>query len=727
MKTKLFPLIMLATLLLLMLNNRVDSGINNSSKLLELAWNKFKGELYPAEQKLIKMTGFSKEAIYIDSNQVNKQIRADRIVWLCTDRQALEVITYRGIQIRNAYIDGNIDLRYAKIPFPVSFIDCNFPMEINLEYANVPALYLSGSSTNKLLADGLKVGHKVIMNNGFTSKGTVSLNGAKIGIDLDCGNAKFNDLNVAFIADGLWVGHKIIMNNNFESKGKVRFTGATIGVALDCSNGTFRDFIANGLKIERSIYMHNKSSISDGVKMQGMLVDKGTVSLVDATIGGILDCRGARFIAKRAKRSTRQSDPNGDAFIGTGLKIERTVHMEGATFEGRVKLISAEIGGILDCTEAEFNNPNGYALIATGISVEGTVNMEESTFKGEMIIDNAKIGGNFNCKNSYFINPNGIALNATGIKVEGDADMENFQVSGKVSLRGAKINRNFVWKGVTLGKNVEVDLRSAKIGALWDDPNSWSDPTDKNNPRLLLCGLIYDDLHEGAPTNAKDRIKWLLRQDPNRFMPQPYEQLATVLRNHGFYEDARKILISKTDDWLKSPQSKMPWYKRRGYRILKTTISYGYRPWRIHSWGIGIVVLGCFLYSIGNYFQFMKRTKKFPKGEAYPKFNPFIYSVDVFTPVINLCQAAYWVPDQCRRGDGKVTKGSLIEVVNKIDRIVFKGFLSKFFYKINDKVFKVYGDKVFGWFLCVYFWLQIISGWIIMTLFLTGLSGLIKI
>jgi len=585
-------------------------------------------------------------------------IRAERIVRLCTDRHALEVITYRGIQIRNAYIEGNIDLRYAKIPFPVSFIDCNFPMEINLEYANVPALYLSGSSTNKIIANGLKVDNSLFLNNGFISKGTVSLkgakiggnldcgnatfkgkvslNGAKIGGNLDCGNATFNDPNEAFIADGIWVGQKIILNNHFESKGEVRFYGATIGIALDCSNGTFRDFNANGLKIERSIYM------PDGINFNKTLVANGTVSLIDGTIGGILDCRGAKF---SAKRFTSPGDPNGDAFIGTGLKIERSVHMENASFKGEVRLTSAQIGG------------------------------------------------NLHCESSCFINPNGNAFNAKGIKIEGDADMKNLQVSGNVYLSGAVIKRSFIWTDIRLGRNVLVDLRSAKIGDLWDDEGSWSDPNDKNNPRLFLCGLTYDDLHEGAPTKAKQRIKWLHRQDPNRFMPQPYEQLATVLHNHGFYEEAKNILIDKNDDWLKSERSRLSWYKIFFHLFLRGTIGYGYRPWRPHWFGIPIVIIGYFLYLIGYILGIMKPTKRFsqegpqedPQGNNYPKFSPLIYSMDMFTPLIDLRQADYWLPK----------------------------------YSANY--------PKFSWFLHLYIWIQIITGWVFMTLLLTALSRIIKI
>ncbi len=62
-----------------------------------------------------------------------------------------------------------------------------------------------------------------------------------------------------------------------------------------------------------------------------------------------------------------------------------------------------------------------------------------------------------------------------------------------------------------------------------------------------------------------------------------------------------------------------------------------------------------------------------------------MYSVDVFTPVIDLRQANYWLPKY-------------------------------------DKEHWIFGGVLRG-----YLWFQIISGWIIVTLFLTGLSGLVKI
>lgn len=65
--------------------------------------------------------------------------------------------------------------------------------------------------------------------------------------------------------------------------------------------------------------------------------------------------------------------------------------------------------------------------------------------------------------------------------------------------------------------------------------------------RLVLDRFTYVGLAE--PFNARLRIDWLRRQSLadrySEFKPQPYEQLASVLRSMGHEEDARKIAIAR--------------------------------------------------------------------------------------------------------------------------------------------------------------------------------------
>ena len=65
----------------------------------------------------------------------------------------------------------------------------------------------------------------------------------------------------------------------------------------------------------------------------------------------------------------------------------------------------------------------------------------------------------------------------------------------------------------------------------------------------------------------------------------------------------------------------------------------------------------------------------------YPEFNSFVYSVDTFLPIVDLHQENYWLP----RGDGD-----------------------------------------WGWFFRLYLWLHIAVGWLLSTVAVFGLTGLIR-
>ena len=375
---------------------------------------------------------------------------------------ASEVITYKGITIKGAYISGELDLEYAKIPFPIRFIDCNFPTGINLKYGELLyKVHLRKPNCNGLTADGLEVGHSVFMNKAFKSEGQVILTGSKIDVDLNCEKGHFiNPYGIALSADGLKVEHSVFMNNEFESKGQVILTGSRIDGDLNCENGQFTNpndidpnkkiaLSADGLKVGHSVFMNNgfksegkvnlaASEIGIALKCgggkfnnpngtalnangimvkrsiytdRGVTMDKdfqaeGRVSLIDATIYGVLNCEGGTF-----------NNPNRTALIGNGLKIERSISMKRSSFRGEVNLVDATIGGNLNCEKGHFSNPNGIALDAKGLEVERCIEMKDSSFSGEVNLVDAKIGGDLNCQEVEFINPGGIALNAMGLEV----------------------------------------------------------------------------------------------------------------------------------------------------------------------------------------------------------------------------------------------------------------------------------------------------------------------
>lgn len=80
-----------------------------------------------------------------------------------------------------------------------------------------------------------------------------------------------------------------------------------------------------------------------------------------------------------------------------------------------------------------------------------------------------------------------------------------------------------------------------------------------------------------------------------------------------------------------------------------------------------------------------------PDYPSYPKFNPYIYSLDVFLPIIDLRLKSAWLPN--------ANQGNF-----------------------EDKIFHL---KSGAW-LRYYFWFQVISGWILTTLCVAGFTGLVR-
>jgi hypothetical protein len=132
-------------------------------------------------------------------------------------------------------------------------------------------------------ADGAKVAGNVLLSEGFASAGTLRLAGADVAGSLICGNAQLDGCHeggYALVADEIKVGGSMLLNQGFASSGAVRLPGANIARNLVCSGAqlTGQDdqgvaLRAGGIKVA-SIYLN------DGFTAAGI------VWLESATISG---------------------------------------------------------------------------------------------------------------------------------------------------------------------------------------------------------------------------------------------------------------------------------------------------------------------------------------------------------------------------------------------------------------------------------------------------------
>jgi hypothetical protein len=425
------------------------------------------------------------------------------------------------------------------------------------------------------------------------------------------------------------------------------------------------------LKVPGSVF------VRDGFKADG------EVRLMGATIGGSLDCLGAQF-----------SNSNGPALTADGVEIKGSAYLRnGFKAEGEVRLLGATIGGSLECVGAQFSDSSGNALSADGVEIKGGAFLRDG-FKaeGEVRLSGATIGGNLECDGAQFSNSNGRALTAEGVEIKGSAFLrDGFRGQGKVGLFGATIGSLQI-RNVPGPENIVLDLQSAKVGTFWDDEHSW--PHAGN---LFLDGFRYERLYAESPLDAKSRKEWLRLQPRDRFLPQPYEQLAAVLREMGHERDAKLVMIAKNRD-----RARFTRFPRQGwwwYNFFGRAIGYGYAPWRAFAMSLAMIVLGAFLFGAGFSHDLISPTKEsaYERNSRkltndYPAFTPLVYSLESFTPLLKLDQSANWTPN--------ANHGAQV---------------SLWYWRVTT-----------GGLLRCYLWFHIISGWVLTTLWVGAVTGLVK-
>jgi len=424
---------------------------------------------------------------------------------------------------------------------------------------------------------------------------------------------------------------------------------------------------------------------ADGMTVEGdVFLDEGfhatgAVRLLRARIQGVLGCRGARL-----------ENPNGDALSADRMTVEGDVFLdEGFYATGMVRLLGTHIRGNLECTGAQLENTDGNTLNAEGMTVEVGVFLRQGFHAtGEVRLRGSHINGQLKCTGARLENPNGNALSAEGMTVEGDVFFdEGFHATGEVRLRGAHIKGSLsCHNGLFENPNgVALNLEYARIRVLVDDEDSWP-----QRGQLRIDGLEYEGFAgDRTPMDARRRLEWLRRQLPD-FRPQPYDQLARVFRRMGRETEAVEVLIAKQEDLI--CYGKLSRWGKLTRRIFGVTIGYGYRSWLALLWGLIIVIIGYLFFELAYIFSLMvpsslaiptdsRHSAGWRLPPNYPRFQALAYSLDAFLPIVDLHQERFWLPD---------------------------------------------AGKPWGAALWYCLWFHILAGWVFSTLFVSGVTGLVK-
>jgi hypothetical protein len=407
----------------------------------------------------------------------------------------------------------------------------------------------------------------------------------------------------------------------------------------------------------------------------------GIVSLQEAAIGSLYAGDGHfQYVAEPGYYLTSYKSALNLLYA----RISGSVWLaNGFESNGGVAVSYAKIGGDFACDSGHFLNPGNFALDAPGADIGGAV-----------WLDSAESFQNTVAHGGYFIADGLVRFDAAHV---GSFFMVNqAKFNGKpgephgLHAPGLIVHGPLLWRDAVLENGAQLDLSGASVTSIVDQQSSWPAPGN-----LLIDGLTYSGFAtpdtRDAPGDADTRLRWIALQPT--YHPQPYRQLAKVLREAGDDSGAVKVLIAAGD----AQYGQHGFFGRMLGWLLKVTIGYGHRPFRTILWMAGVMLLGWLLVSTGARAGVMRATwpDSPPPSEAatYEKLHPMLYSLDVFLPFVNLHQEHYWWPDAERSGECSILGARF---------------------------------RISGAFLRYYLWAQVIAGWLLSAIFVAGVTGLMR-
>ena len=495
-----------------------------------------------------------------------RSIRAPLIRWLSTSNALAKIFAPAGIVVVGAKILGPLYLQSARIPFPLTLLNCIVSEPITLESAELTELNLDGTQTAGVFANSVRVHGGVFMRRHFVGTGPIHLTGAQIDGYLDLSD------------------HSEIRE--------------LVGFAMKIRGGVM---MTNGFHAAREVFLSS------------------------AEINGNLDFTGGEF------------HPGTDGAVDS-IPDKQT------------------------------------AIMADLVRVHGTVVVRQSVIQGYLRLLNATVDGDLFVACSRFLDTVEGGVHVSGLKAQ-----------------SAVIGRRLSWEAMNLSDNTEFDVTAARTGFLNDDVASWPQAG-----KLGLDGFTYGGFEfvkpdpiwgcqkppAGTPSGY-DRLEWLGKYEQVGFRPQPYEQLASVLRLHGDEVAARQVMIA-----MESAR-----YMHLGFLhhlwglVLWATIGYGYDTWRVLWFIAAFVALGTIIFNLAHRKEAIVPIDR-NKSQHTKPFNPFVYSLESFLPLVDLNQAKYWAPDPDR-------------------------YRQKF-------------GSAFAQYVRCYLWVHNVAGWFFTSMLVAGITGLAR-
>jgi len=378
-----------------------------------------------------------------------------------------------------------------------------------------------------------------------------------------------------------------------------------------------------------------------------------------------------------------------DCIFQNGIEANRATFNKFLTFEGSTLPYFSSSSSIFklgisfdNCVVTSENRP--------------AVDLNASQISQLLGFENVKIYSNYTSS----ARNQSTAVNLVGAKIDGQLNFTGASISSSrdwaLHLQEAEITKGLIFKEIEKMEG-GVNFTAAYTASLVDDAKSWS-----NASPLALDGFTYDRIiGETTEINWESRLRWLEICDAfnsGQFNPQPYTQLAKVLKEMGHERDAREIRVAlagklgkenlkrlkveHTTSLTPPPRlgiSLASFYCRIRYLwawllnfMFRNVVGYGFKPAKSIYWLLGLIGMAWFL-ALGAWQtgQFAPNSapilvsedwksfaplddaaaqwsEKGKAGQDWETFNSLAYATDIVIPIVEIGQTSAWAPSKER-------------------------------------------------------------------------------
>jgi len=412
------------------------------------------------------------------------------------------------------------------------------------------------------------------------------------------------------------------------------------------------------------------------LKLTGVQITD-VLDLAGGTVVPYVELKGCRFekeiLLPEARFTTvRLVDCSVPRLEAARVHTEGDLHLPRCRFHNGVRLTDAHIGTDLLLNQAVvYRDRRGRSLTGDGMTVGQDLQAEMLESHGELSLRSATIGVSLSLRGAQLTNRySSLALNAPQLTVERTLYMtpaglgNPLQTSGTTPARGTRVQRFECEGGIRLddgrfGDAVDLErarfvfddeqelslrrvqtpelrflgerpergkvvLSGARVTNLVDHADGWPGPGN-----IHMGGFSYENLVPQGRFPLARRLEWVAASTAE-YNPEPYERLATVLRNSGEDEDAREVLLAKQ----RRRRETLPLAAKLWGYAQDWTVAYGYRPGRAAVW------MALLWAATSVAFAHAGHPPVNPDG--HPRWNPSLFALDLLLPVIDLGQVGQW-------------------------------------------------------------------------------------